>query len=241
MGKPSSVVLSVFIVAACLVGCKTPEQSASWDGCKDLIKQGLFEDEGVARPVAKTRAGRFLGKPDSEARLRCRGAIKFPDGADGEKIDYTATPWVDWSNYWAAGDASTLAKEKWPWSSRPWRITGPNSRGVNGSLIDLEYERMELVKFNLFDNYTWETYVRGAQGKHGSAFSVWEEMRLPEDHPQYAAVGGDDEQLCKGDLIRARNLTGICNDLRNPLMGSTNTVFARNMPFETTFPDNGRN
>ena len=44
-------------------------------------------------------------------------------------------------------------------------------------------------------------------------------------------------RLCKGDLIRARTLTGICNDIRNPLMGSTGTPFARNVEFETTFPD----
>ena len=47
-------------------------------------------------------------------------------------------------------------------------------------------------------------------------------------------------QECKGDLIRARTLTGICNDIRNPLMGSTGTPFARNVEFETTFPDLGR-
>ncbi len=49
-------------------------------------------------------------------------------------------------------------------------------------------------------------------------------MRLPTGHPQYAAVGGDGAQLCRGELIRARTLTGICNDLKNPLMGSTGTA-----------------
>ncbi len=241
MRKSLPFVLTVFIVAACLGGCKTPEQSASWDGCEELIRQGLFGDDDLARPLARTRAERFLGKPDSEARLRCRGAIRLPDGADGEAIDYTETPWVDWANYWGAGDESSLAREKWPWSRNPWRVTGPNSRGINGSLIDLEYQRMELIKFNLLDNYTWETYVRGAGGRDGSAFTVWDEMQLPEDHPQYATVGGDGDQLCRGDLIRGRTLTGICNDLKNPLMGSTDTVFARNMQFEATFPDDGRN
>ncbi len=47
-------------------------------------------------------------------------------------------------------------------------------------------------------------------------------------------------QECKGDLIRARTLTGICNDILNPRMGSIGTPFARNVEFETTFPDLGR-
>ena len=62
-------------------------------------------------------------------------------------------------------------------------------------------------------------------------------MRLPASSPDYLVVGGDGQQLCKGDLIRARTLTGICNDIRNPLMGSTGMPFARNAEFETTFPD----
>src|SRR5262249_55004309 len=43
-------------------------------------------------------------------------------------------------------------------------------------------------------------------------------------------------QLCKGELIRYRTLTGICNDIKNPLMGSAGTVFSRNIQFEETFP-----
>ena len=69
----------------------------------------------------------------------------------------------------------------------------------------------------------------------------WSAMRLPTDHPSYAAVGGAERQLCQGDLIRFRNLTGICNDLRNPAMGSSGMLFARNAQFESTFPDLGKN
>jgi hypothetical protein len=65
-------------------------------------------------------------------------------------------------------------------------------------------------------------------------------MRLPKDHPRYRDVGGDGPQICQGDLIRGRTPTGICNDIRNPLMGSTSQLFARNMEFDTTFPDLGR-
>ena len=40
--------------------------------------------------------------------------------------------------------------------------------------------------------------------------------------------------------MRQRTLTGICNDIRNPLMGSAGMPFARNVEFEATFPDLGR-
>ena len=90
----------------------------------------------------------------------------------------------------------------------------------------------------MFDNSgTYQTYVAGNAGVGGPAVKTWAEMRLPKDNPNYQAVGGDGEQICKGELIRARTLTGICNDIRNPLMGSTGRPFARNVEFETTFPD----
>src|SRR5262249_18970980 len=79
-----------------------------------------------------------------------------------------------------------------------------------------------------------------AAGTDGRSLKVWPEMRLPSGNPNYQAVGGDGDQTCKGDLIRGRTLTGICNDIRNPLMGSVGTPFARNVEFETTFPDLGQ-
>src|ERR1019366_9431690 len=117
------------------------------------------------------------------------------------------TPWVDWSNYWGAGDAT---------SKPPGLLTkgGPSSRGIAGALLDLESQRIELIKFNLFDNNgTYQEYVTGRAGVGGPALKIWPEMRLPKDSPNYLAVGGDGEQLCTGDLSRARTLTGICNDL----------------------------
>ncbi len=47
----------------------------------------------------------------------------------------------------------------------------------------------------------------------------------------------DGPQRCRGQLIRFRTLTGICNDIFNPLMGSTDQPFARNVGFEAAFPD----
>ena len=160
-----------------------------------------------------------------ENTARCRGGSRA--------IAHRETPWTDWSNYWATGDNSSRA------------FWGKNLRGVNGSLIDLEYARVELIKFNLFDNSgTFSQYVNGPSTPDGlvdgAAIKVWPEMRLPPTHPNFADVGGGaPEQHCRGQLVRFRTLTGICNDTRNPLMGSSGTLFARNVEFETTFPDQG--
>ncbi len=184
--------------------------------CREMVKDGF-------RPIAKTRAERFLGKV-AVFTAECRG---------GEKaLKYRLAPWVDWGNYWATGDETSKGKGLLYSGGH----LGPNGRGIDGALLDLEYERIELVKFNLFDNYTFETYLEGQDAVEGPAVKVWPEMRLAEDHPQFKEVGGEQAQLCKGDLIRSRTLTGICNDIKNPAMGATNMLFARNVQFEETFP-----
>jgi hypothetical protein len=181
------------------------------DKLPDLASCGTELD---VRPFATTREQRFLGKV-TEATARCRGGRAA--------VAARGVPWTDWRNYWSTGDDASKA---W-WATK-------NLRGVNGALIDLEYARVELIRFNLFDNSgTYSTYAAAG----GAAVKTWPEMRLPLGHPHYRDVGGNAEQLCKGDLIRARTLTGICNDIRNPLMGSTGTLFARNVEFEATFPD----
>jgi hypothetical protein len=117
----------------------------------------------------------------------------------------------------------------------------PDRRGIDGALIDLEYQRLELIRFNLYDNSgTYRDYVEGRDGVAGPALRSWAAMRLPPNHPRYAEVGGAGEQRCAGELIRHRTLTGICNDIRNPLMGSTGMPFARNVDFAATFPELGR-
>ncbi len=207
---------SIAVASLCVV---LPLVSCGWlgDHTPDLVSCGAEISTG-ARPIAAARDARFLGKVQDNT-AKCRGgqnAIAFRD-----------VPWVDWSNYWAAGDEKS--KSIWP---------SKNLRGINGSLIDLEYERIELIKFNLFDNSgTFQKYVTGQGGTDGPAIKTWPEMRLPPTNPSYKAVGGAGEQHCTGELVRYRQLTGICNDTRNPLMGSTGTLFARNVEFTSTFPD----
>jgi hypothetical protein len=209
------------------------ETLSSLNACRRLVKDGI-------RPIPEDRADRFLGKVQEDTAA-CRG---------GERaVDYVrqGMPWVDRPGYWAAGDTSSRnARYDEGWAKR---LAGrgfealhlnPNIRGVDGALIDLEYERIELIKFNLFDNYTYETYMKGADGAPGTTVKVWKEMQLGPNHAQYASVcGATEQQACRGDLIRHRTLTGICNDVYNPLMGSTNTLFARNVEFTETFPDRG--
>ena len=177
--------------------------------------------------IADKRTERFQGKVD-EAHARCRG---------GEAaVRQMGTPWVDWSNYWATGGAGSRAKLL---GVGPLPINR-NKRGINGALIDLEFQRMELIKFNLFDNKTYKTYVTGdGNGGDGATVKVWNEMRLPPDHPSFRdlQVDADGGQRCIGALTRFRTVTGVCNDERNPAMGASGQLFGRNVEFESTFPD----
>lgn len=177
-----------------------------------------------ALKIPDNRASRFQGKV-AEATAMCRGGV--------QALQFRGTPWADWTNYWGAGDLTSL-----PTGFLTKKL--PAQRGVLGALQDLELQRIELIKFNLFDNAgTYSGFVQGRNGVAGPAIKVWPEMRLQPGNPNYDAVGGDGEQVCKGDLIRWRTVTGICNDILNPAMGSSGMLFARNVEFETTFPDLG--
>ena len=192
--------------------------------CIETAKRGLLE-------VPDDRSKRFLGKVQEDT-ARCRG---------GEKAtNYRDTPWVDWQNYYATGDVSSK-KEGRDAITKLGKHVRPNGRGIDGALLDLEYQRIELIKFNLFDQNTYDEYINGRDGQPGATLKYWDEMRLPPHHEHYQDVGGTGRQICKGNLITHRTLTGICNDLLNPLMGSSGMPFARNAKFETTFPRLGLN
>jgi Animal haem peroxidase len=184
---------------------------------------------GGFRHIKDDRTERFLGKVQ-ENTARCRGGQAA--------VKWLNTPWVDWQTYWATGDGHSRAAGL----TSKLGFLSPNRRGINGALLDLEYQRIELLKFNLFDNSgTFEEYVRGRNGADGAVLKTWPQMRLSEDHPAYWKVGGAGPQRCAAELVRFRNLTGICNDITNPLMGSTNQPFARNVEFDSTFPELGNN
>jgi len=198
---------------------------AYWGARHSRFGSCLVYAAGGLRAVAAERADRFLGKV-GEDTARCRG---------GEAaVRWRKTPWLDWPRYWAAGNQQSRAGGL----TSMLGFLSPNQRGIDGALLDLEYQRIELLKFNLFDNSgTYESYFRDRENPTGALPKVWKKMRLPPDHPAYAKVGGAGAQKCAGELIRFRTLTGICNDILNPLMGAAGEPFARNVEFEAAFPD----
>ena len=200
------------LILAILVGAYPVIRASRLGSCVAYALGGL-------RDVATDRSERFLGKV-SEDTARCRG---------GEAaVAWRERPWLDWPRYWSAGGEQSRCAGM----TAQLDFFSPNRRGINGALLDLEYQRIELLKFNLFDN--GGTYQEYASGKFAS---TWPQLRLPKEHPLFAAVGGDGPQRCSGESIRFRTLMGICNDIVNPLMGSVNQPFARNAEFESTFPE----
>jgi len=219
-------------------------------GCASLDPQELsscytYLSRGP-RDVAADRSERSLGKV-REDTARCRG---------GERtVQQRARPWIDWRNYWATGDADSKVRG----FGSLFGNLGGNGRGVRGALLDLEFQRMEMIKFNLFDNSgTYEKYSQILRDPAGVFHAAWMEMRVPDQKPtgndmsedEYARVVSrlkkeglrtdplDGSQQCTGESIRFRDLNGYCNDIYNPLMGSTNQPLARNVQFEAlTFPD----
>ena len=204
------VLASAITGSACATRTPLAERLERAADCAQMLADGF-------RPVAGEQDRRFLGKVDASV-ANCRGGQ--------QAVAKRGTPWLDWSNYYATGDADSKSG-----SDLADRI------GVDGALLDLEVQRLELITFNLRDNSgTYPVYAQGRNGTPGPALDVWPEMRLPSDHPSFAAVGGAGVQECRGALVRHRTLTGICNDVKNPLMGSQGTLFARNVSFESTFP-----
>jgi hypothetical protein len=204
------------------------------NACLEILKRGL-------RPIAEDRTKRFQGKVTRAAAI-CRGGMNGLAGAD--------TPWVDWPNYWGARDKSSLSNKAEPAALLPQKsalrhLLDRNKRGVDSVLMDIEYQRMELIKFNLFDNKTFEQYVTGRREgdevRDGSILKTWKEMRLEPAHPSFGdlQIASDGEQTCKPSLIRFRTVTGICNDITNPAMGASGQLFGRNVEFESTHPELG--
>ncbi|HET6368104.1 MAG TPA: hypothetical protein VFG27_12795, partial [Pseudomonadales bacterium] len=138
--SPAVAVLVVALILA-LGGCAGKRETV--DACLTLALGGL-------RPIGEERAARFLGKVQEDT-ARCRG---------GERaVAWRGVPWLDWQSYWATGDAGSRA----PGSGTGH--LGANGRGIDGALLDLEYQRIELIKFNLFDSSgTYPDYVRGREG-----------------------------------------------------------------------------
>ena len=137
------------------------QEAIEVQACAESALQGF-------RAIADTRDQRFNGKV-TQLNALCRGGQKA--------VQFRFTPWVDFANYWGTGDLFSLPKGYLSTSA-------PKFRGVSGALLDLEYQRIELLKFNLFDNNgTYQDYISGRNGLVGAAIKTWPEMRLPASNP----------------------------------------------------------
>src|SRR3970282_166947 len=148
-----------FLVGAALLVSGCASEPGDLIACAKVTWKGF-------RKVADERAERFQGKVQEDT-ARCRGS--------DEAVKLRSLPWVDWQNYWARGDSATKGQKSC------WRFKhlNPNGRGIDAPLLDIEYQRIELLKFNLFDNGgTYKDYVLGREGIEGGACKVWGEMRV---------------------------------------------------------------
>src|SRR5688572_5855706 len=177
------------LLALVLLGAYASIRQAQVGSCLAYALGGL-------REVAQERSARFLGKVHEDS-ARCRG---------GEAaVAWRNTPWIDWQGYSAAAGPESRTRG---WAGK-LGFFSPDNRGLNGALLDLEYQRLELLKFNLFDNSgTFATYMRDWHSS-SDVTRTWPELRLPKDQPLYSEVGGDGPQLCLDESIRVHTTSGI--------------------------------
>src|SRR5579871_4753157 len=120
------------LIAAC--NRTSPEavktELASLEACDAMVHDGL-------RPIAVSRDQRFGAKVQNATAL-CRGG----NGA----AQFRPTPWADWANYWGTRDANSVPSALVKQAGH----LAPAQRGIDGALLDLEYQRIEVIKFNLF-------------------------------------------------------------------------------------------
>ena len=191
------------------------------EACVRTVWSGL-------RPVAEDRARRFLGKVDEE-RARCRGGARAVEARRG--------PWVDWPAYWATGDAGSRAPGAAGAGVSSGRTARDRRRAHRSRVPAHRADPVQPVR----QQRDVPALRAGARRRRRArAQGLARDAAAAGPIRAFAAVGGAGDQLCAGELIRSRTLTGICNDIRNPLMGSTGMPFARNVEFEATFPELGR-
>lgn len=96
--------------------------------CLESARRGLLE-------VPDYRSLRFLGKVEEDG-ARCRGGDKA--------VQYRNTAWVDRQNYYATGDAASKHQGREARNLLGEHVF-PSGRGVDGALLDMEFQRIELI------------------------------------------------------------------------------------------------
>ena len=119
------------LIVACILGSllfsctEYAHEDSEIQACIETAKRGLLD-------VPDDRSQRFLGKVQEDTAL-CRG---------GEKaVRYRDTPWVDWQNYYATGDAGSKQEGR-DATTKIGKHVVPNGRGIDGALLDLEYSAL---------------------------------------------------------------------------------------------------
>ena len=213
--SPAVAVLATALTSAlALASCASKRDTV--DACLAMVLGGFAP---WARSAPSGSSARSARTPHSA-------------GAASGRSAWRGVPWLDWQSYWATGDAGAARPNRWT------SHLGANGRGIDGALLDLEYQRIELIKFNLFDNYRYLCGLCAGATAGARALKVWKAMRLPAG-TRLRGRRRRSGAACRGELIRFRTLTGICNDMLNPLIGSAGQLFARNVEFEATFPELG--
>ena len=218
--RPRCIV--VVAIALLLAACESVVTRPDALACARMAIDGV-------RPIAGTRSARFLGKVDADT-ARCRGGERAASSSDA--------PYVDWPGYWAAADADSLASG----STNGDPSGAGNARGIAGALLDLEYQRIELIKFNLFDNSgTYRTYVKGRDGVAGPALKVWDAMRLPPIASVVRCRRRRWRAALQGELIRFRNVDGTATTSATRGWVRRTRRSRGTFQFDATFPELGRN
>src|SRR5258705_1349946 len=92
----------VTLLATLLLPSCNPDRNAALKAEAESLRACAELVGGGFRPIAATRDQRFMGKVQ-EATALCRGGTRA--------VEFRIAPWVDWSNYWGAGDASSKVAE----------------------------------------------------------------------------------------------------------------------------------
>src|SRR6516164_5836222 len=95
MSKRNYSFMAAGLVATALAGAAAPVAAQPDIGVAIACAEDMT---GGLRPLAQDRLDRFLGK-GTRPHVRCNGGNAAVAGMSG--------PWVDWRNYWGAGDASS--------------------------------------------------------------------------------------------------------------------------------------
>ena len=197
--------------------------SCNWlnDHTPDLVSCAEEISEGV-RPIAETRADRFHGKVQANT-AKCRGG--------SNAVAFREVPWTDWGNYWATRDNASKSFFAHEEPARRQRLAHrPRVRARRVDQVQPVRQQWHLSTVR-----EWRRRDRWRRGQ-----DVAGDAAAGHAIPRYAAVGGAAaEQHCTGELIRHRTLNGICNDTRNPLMGSSRHALRPQREFRDDVPRQG--